>query len=160
MILIIMGVAGSGKTTVGSLLADKLGWKFYDADDFHSESNREKMSRGTPLTDEDRFSWLTSLQGLIRSNLQSRTSLVLACSALKDSYRSMLKVNDQVRFVHLKGTYSQIEARLKNRTGHYMPVQLLASQFEALEEPQDALAVDITQSPEEIISIIRKGFTL
>ena len=155
-----MGVAGSGKTTIGSLLANELGWRFYDADDFHTEANREKMAQGTPLTDDDRASWLAVLQELIRSNLHAGISSVLACSALKDSYRAILKADGQVKFVYLKGTYSQIEMQLKNRTGHYMPAKLLASQLEILEEPKDALVADITQPPGEIIRNIRKGFTL
>jgi len=158
--IILMGVAGSGKTTIGLLLANKLGWKFYDADDFHTETNREKMSHGMPLTDHDRASWLTSLQELIHNNLQVETPFVLACSALKESYRALLKVDEQVKFIYLKGTYSEIEVRLKNRAEHYMPVKLLASQFEILEEPQDALVINIIQTPEEIIQIICKGLAL
>ena len=160
MIIIVMGVSGSGKSTVGSLLADELGWPFYDADDFHNEANRNKMAQGIPLTDDDRSTWLASLRELIQNNINSETSIVLACSALKESYRSILKVHERVRFVYLKGSYADIEFRLKNRTGHFMPVKLLKSQFETLEEPRDALTVALTHSPEEIIQIIRKGLTL
>jgi gluconokinase len=160
MIIIVMGVSGSGKSTVGARLADELGWPFYDGDDFHNEANRNKMSQGIPLTDTDRSSWLGSLQELIQDNVKSTTSIILSCSALKESYRAILRVNDEVKFVHLKGTYAQIESRLKNREGHFMPVQLLKSQFETLEEPTDALTVEIEHSQEEIIQIIRKGLAI
>ncbi|MBK8428793.1 MAG: gluconokinase [Lewinellaceae bacterium] len=160
MIIVVMGVSGSGKSTVGSLLADELDWPFYDADDFHNEANRNKMSQGIPLTDDDRSTWLASLRELIQNNINSETSIVLACSALKESYRAILKVHERVRFVYLKGSYAEIESRLKNRTGHFMPVKLLKSQFETLEEPRDALTVALTHSPEEIIQIIYKGLAL
>ncbi len=160
MIIIIMGVAGAGKTTIGSLLAQLLDWDFYDADDFHSELNRNKMARSIPLTDEDRAVWLLAIRDVINQNIQLDKSAVLACSALKESYRNVLRVSKQVRFVYLQGTYAQIEARLKKRTDHYMSVDMLASQFDILEEPQDVLTIDITQTPQEIIAIIRKGFDL
>ena len=108
-----MGVAGSGKTTVGALLALELGWDFYDGDDFHSDANRAKMSQRIPLNDEDRSTWLAALRYLINQNLSENRSIVLACSALKESYRHMLKVNEQVHFVHLQGSYQQIEERLR-----------------------------------------------
>lgn len=157
LICIIMGVSGSGKTTVGMMLARELGWEFYDADDFHSQENREKMAQGIPLTDEDRVEWLNALRELLRENLEKGVSCVLACSALKQRYREQLAVNEKVRFVYLHGTYDQIETRMKRRKDHYMPVQLLQSQFKALEEPRDAVIVDISHAPEEIIKIIRKG---
>lgn len=160
MIVVIMGVSGSGKTTIGSLLAIRLGWKFYDADDFHNQANRDKMSNSIPLTDQDRSTWLASLRELLQESINSATSTVLACSALKGAYRSKLNVDGQVKFVYLKGTYSEIESRLKNRTGHFMPIKLLKSQFEALEEPVDALAIDINHSTEEIIQLILKGLVL
>ena len=160
MIIIVMGVSGSGKSTVGSRLASELGWAFYDADDFHNEINRDKMAQGIPLTDDDRASWLASLQELIQKNINSATPIVLACSALKESYRNILKVDEQVKFVYLKGGYAEIESRLKNRAGHFMPVKLLVSQFETLEEPENALTVEVTHTLEEIIKIIRKGLAL
>ena len=155
-----MGVAGCGKSTIGSMLAHELGWNFYDADDFHSESNRRKMAQNIPLTDEDRASWLDSLRSLIGQNIQNERSIVLACSALKKSYRDILMINEQVEFIYLRGTYEQIEARLLQRSGHFMSAKMLASQFDILEEPQDALTIDITHTPQEIISIIRKGLAL
>ena len=160
MIIIIMGVAGSGKTTIGSLLAGELGWDFYDADDFHSEANRIKMSQGIALTDEDRASWLLSLKELVNQNIEQNTSAILACSALKNSYRNILEVNEQVKFVYLQGTYAQIKARLNERAGHFMSARMLDSQFETLEEPQNALTVDITNSPQDILTLIRKGLNV
>ena len=159
-IIIIMGVAGCGKSTIGAMLALELGWDFYDADDFHSESNRIKMAQNIPLTDEDRASWLDSLRSLIGQNIQNERSIVLACSALKKSYRDTLMINDQVEFIYLRGTYEQIEARLLQRSGHFMSAKMLASQFDILEEPQDAVTIDITHTPQEIISVIRKGLAL
>ncbi|GAB4496821.1 MAG: gluconokinase [Anaerolineales bacterium] len=160
LILIIMGVSGSGKTTIGSRLARELDWQFFDADDFHPPANREKMEQGFPLTDEDRAEWLTALQNLIRKNLEEGFSCVLACSALKQRYRELLAVNEKVRYVYLHGSYDQVETRMKRRKDHYMPVQLLQSQFEALEEPQEAVIIDISYTPEEIVEIIRKGFEI
>ena len=160
MIIVIMGVAGSGKTTVGSLLAQDLGWDFFDADDFHSQENREKMSRRIPLTDEDRSMWLIALRDLIKLQIKNERQTVLACSALKKSYRELLGINDRVRFVHLKGAYQLIEARLRERAGHFMSAEMLASQFEILEDPPDALTIEITKTPQEIADIIRKGFNL
>jgi len=159
-IIIIMGVAGCGKSTIGFMLAHELGWGFYDADDFHSESNRMKMAQNIPLTDEDRADWLDSLRSLIGQNIQNEKSIVLACSALKKSYRDILMINEQVEFIYLRGTYEQIEARLLQRSGHFMSAKMLASQFDILEEPQDAVTIDITHTPREIISIIRKGLAL
>src|SRR4026207_2305814 len=133
MIIVVMGVSGSGKTTVGSLLANDLRWRFYDGDDLHSEANRTKMADGVPLTDEDRAEWLKSLRNLLMQSVFSNQSVVLACSALKESYRQLLRVNAAVYFVYLKGTAEQIEPRLRARKDHFMNADLLASQFEALE---------------------------
>ena len=158
--IIIMGVSGSGKTTVGTLLAKELGWQFYDADDFHPPANREKMQQGIALNDEDRAGWLAALQGLLREHAEEGRACVLACSALKQRYRDTLAVHETVRFVYLHGSFDQIETRMKRRKDHYMPVQLLQSQFEALEEPREAVIVEISHAPEEIVHIIRKGFDL
>lgn len=158
--IIVMGVSGSGKTTVGSMLARELGWAFFDADDFHPAVNREKMAQGIPLNDEDRAAWLKALQDLLRKNSGEGIRSVLACSALKQSYRETLAVDESVRFVYLRGSYDQIETRMKRRKDHYMPVQLLQSQFEALEEPREAVVIDISLSPEEIVDIIRKGLEI
>jgi len=160
MIIVIMGVAGAGKTTVGRLLAKELGWNFHDADDFHSAANKDKMSRGVPLTDEDRKDWLMSLHDLLNQNVKANQSVVLACSALKQEYRNVLRVNDEVRFVYLQGSYQQIEVRMKERGDHYMKPDMLAGQFAILEEPDGALKADISKTPKEIVALIRKEWKL
>ena len=158
MVIVLMGVAGSGKTTIGRGLADELGWKFYDGDDFHPRANVEKMARGLPLDDDDRAPWLESLRDLIRSCLARGESAVLACSALKRSYREYLLIDENVELVYLKGDYELIEGRLEGRRGHYMKPKLLDSQFAALEEPERGLTVDISLPPEKIIETIRSRF--
>ena len=160
IVIVVMGVSGSGKTRVGSLLANTLNWMYRDADDFHSRENREKMSNGIPLTDGDRAEWLMQLRGLIDRYIGKNEDLILSCSALKESYRRVLKVNGNVRFVYLRGTYEQIEARLKERQGHFMKPGMLQSQFEILEEPVDALTVDISQTPKEIVKLIHNAWNL
>jgi gluconokinase len=159
-ILVLMGVTGSGKTTVGQLLAEDLGWKFFDADDFHPEANIEKMQQGVPLDDDDREPWLMRLRELISDCLAKTTPAVLACSALKESYRKTLMVDARVEFVYLKGDLDLIKARLDDRSGHYMNPVLLGSQFEALEEPEDTLGVDVSLAPSEIVRLIKEHFAL
>jgi gluconokinase len=160
MIIVLMGVTGSGKTTVGKLLADELGWKYYDADDFHSPANIEKMKRGIPLDDVDRKPWLESLRDLIRNRFERAENGVLACSALKASYRNYLLVNDEVRLIYLKGDYDLIHKRLGDRSSHYMNPKLLDSQFDLLEEPEGHLAIDVSSSPAEIVRNIREHLGL
>ena len=160
MIIVLMGVTGSGKTTVGKLLADELGWKYYDADDFHSPANIEKMKRGIPLDDVDRKPWLESLRDLIRNRLERAENGVIACSALKASYRNYLLVNDEVRLIYLKGDYELIHKRLSDRSSHYMNPKLLDSQFDLLEEPKGHLAIDVSSSPAEIVKNIREHLGL
>src|ERR1051325_5144135 len=144
MVIILMGVTGSGKTTIGKQLAGDLGWKYYDADAFHSPANIKKMSSGTPLNDVDRLPWLESLRDLIQKSLAQNENAVLACSALKRSYRDYLVVNERVKVVYLKGTYDLIQTRLNQRHGHYMDPALLDSQFDILEEPDLEAQVDIS----------------
>lgn len=155
MVVVLMGVAGSGKTTIGRLLAEQLHWKFYDADDFHPPANVEKMSHNIPLNDEDRLPWLEKLRDLIAGCLARGENAALACSALKESYRDILLIDDRVKLFYLKGDYKLIEERLKHRAGHYMKPQMLESQFEDLEEPKCAVALDISAPPDEIVREIR-----
>lgn len=161
MIIVLMGVSGSGKTTVGRLLAQQLGWKYYEADDYHSSANVEKMRSGVPLDDADRRPWLEALRELIRECLERDESAVLACSALKESYRQFLLVDERVVLVYLRGDYEIIQRRLGQRRGHFMNPNLLGSQFGALEEPADAAAhVDVSSSPAEIVKEIRSRLAL
>jgi gluconokinase len=134
----VMGVTGSGKTTVGEALARRLGWEFADADDFHSAANKRKIHDGVALTDADREPWLLALHGRVAAWDAGGRDAVLACSALKDAYRRTIAVDGEPRVVYLKGTYEFIAARLAERYGHFAGVSILASQFEALEEPRDA----------------------
>ncbi len=152
MIAIVMGVSGAGKTTVGKLLAQSLNWDFSDADDFHPPANIEKMSLGIPLEDADRLPWLGQLQTTIDRWLLENKNVVLACSALKASYREMLcRDPQQVKIVYLKGDFELLAARLKNRENHYMKADLLSSQLDTLEEPEDAIIIDASQPVEIII---------
>ncbi len=152
---IVMGVSGSGKTSVGQALASHLGWDFYDADDFHPQANVAKMGSGIPLDDSDRAPWLVSLHDLIESCLTQNRPGVLACSALKERYRQqLLEGNDGAQIIYLKGSYDLIWSRMSSRADHYMKPGMLQSQFEALEEPSSALAVDISMSVDEILQAI------
>jgi len=156
-VIILMGVSGSGKTTVGQRLAAELGWPFYDGDDFHPPANVDKMRQGLPLTDDDRAPWLTALRHLIDGVLEARQSAVIACSALKQAYRNRLAgPHREVQFVYLKGSYALIRQRMLERHGHFMRAGLLASQFDTLEEPEEALTVDIAQEPGAIVDQIRR----
>ena len=160
MIVIVMGPEGVGKTTVGTLLARELGWQFVDADDFHPPANIEKMARGIPLTDADRAPWLAALHDAIMHWDAERRNVVLACSALERSYRARLAQNADVEFVYLKGSYELIAQRIRTREGHFAHEDLLASQFAILEEPQDAITVDASRTPEEIAEEVRKRLGL
>jgi gluconokinase len=148
-----MGVVGSGKTTVGIQLAKKLGWQFADGDDFHPQVNVEKISHGIALTDSDRAPWLAALRAAIDKWNSERRNVVLACSALKRSYRNQLQAAG-VQFIYLKGDYDLIAARLHFRHGHFATESILKSQLADLEEPDDAITIDVGKSPGEIVAEI------
>lgn len=160
MIVIVMGTTASGKTTIGSLLAERLGWEFVDADDFHPPANVEKMRRGIPLTDADREPWLQALNREIVQWSAEGRNVVLACSALKASYRDELRASDDVKFVYLKGSYELFSQRVLSRKGHFAKQDLLASQFATLEEPTDAIRVDAAPPPDQIVAEVRKRLGL
>ncbi len=152
---LIMGVSGSGKSVVGRLLAQKLGWDFFDADDFHPPANIAKMASGLPLDDVDRIPWLGSLRGLVSFCLESNRPGILSCSALKESYRRYLIAdNPAVRVIYLKGGFDLILSRMAARAEHFMKPKMLESQFDALEEPVDALIINIELSIDEIVEKI------
>ena len=157
MFVLIMGVTGSGKTTIGALLAAAMGWPFYDADDFHSPDNVRKMTSGVPLTDEDRGPWLEELHELIAHHDERGENGVLACSALKEAYRRILSADADVALVYLKADPGLIRSRLASRRGHYMPPRLIESQFLDLEEPTEGIIVDAARPPEETVRAIRSN---
>jgi gluconokinase len=155
--IIIFGVSGAGKTTVGKLLARELGWRFLEADDFHPEANIEKMRSGHPLTDNDRRPWLDCLRRQIQQLLSAGENAVLACSALKRAYRDHLRVSDEVKLVFLRGNYALVERQMRGRHRHFMNANLLQSQFDDLEEPQpdeNVLTIELGPTPEEIVGKI------
>jgi len=157
VVVIVMGVSGSGKTTVGQRLAAALGWRFRDADDFHPPANIAKMTAGIPLTDEDRGPWLAVLRELLENTLAAGEDLVLACSALKHTYRERLTVDAvRQRWVYLQASRELIAERLKARRGHYMPAAMLDSQLAALEVPEDALRVDASADPDTMVALLLK----
>ena len=160
VIILIMGVVGAGKTTVGKLLAGQLGWGFVDADSFHSPANIEKLKLGIPLDDTDRAPWLKAMREAINQWVAKRQNVVLACSALKRIYREELDGGVDVKLVYLKGRYEIIYRRLGLRQGHFASEKLLASQFAILEEPEEAVVVDVEQSPEDIVREIRRQMGL
>jgi gluconokinase len=160
MIVILMGVTGAGKTTVGLVLARQLGWDFVDADQFHSQANIEKMRHGIALTDADREPWLNSIREEILKWLTEQRNVVLACSALKRLYRERLQAGSDVKIVYLRGSYNLIFSRLRDRHQHFATTTLLASQFADLEEPTDAVTVDAADSPEQISANIRIALKL
>lgn len=158
---IVMGVSGCGKSSIGISLAEKLGWDFYDADDFHPPANVAKMASGTPLDDSDRTPWLASLHELISSSLKTNRPGVLACSALKERYRQQLMDgNDGTQLVYLKGSYDLIWSRMIARKEHYMKPHMLKSQFDALEEPTNALTIEISMSLDDIVQEIISSMSL
>jgi len=158
MVVIIFGVSGAGKTTIGQLLAEEFGWRFYEADDFHSQANTDKMRQGVPLTDKDRWPWLESLRQVIKRCLAAGENAVLACSALKEAYRRRLRLNADVKLVFLRGDYELIANQLRQRRGHFMNPALLQSQFADLEEPQPtegAVLIELGRNPRELVQEIK-----
>lgn len=161
MIVVVMGVSGSGKSTIGKLLAASLNWEFSDADDFHSVSNITKMSRGMALTDEDRMPWLSQLQQAIALWLIEDKNVVLACSALKASYRQILWQNsEKMRLVYIKSSFEILQKRLQQRQNHFMAQTLLKSQFDTLEEPKNSITVDANQPAIVSVQQIRASLGL
>jgi carbohydrate kinase (thermoresistant glucokinase family) len=155
IIIYIMGVAGSGKSTIGKQLSQKTSIPFFDADEFHSSANKEKMRTGIPLTDDDRAEWLRTLNELAKTQ-QEKNGAIIACSALKEKYRKALSsgITAPVFWVFLKGSYELILERMKKRTNHFMPPAMLSSQFETLEIPARAIVIDIADRPEKIIDAL------
>lgn len=161
MIVVVMGVSGSGKSTIGMRLAAALDWTFHDGDELHSPANVRKMQSGEPLTDTDRAGWLAAVRRLIDTLAEHDEPAVIACSALRDAHRHVLADGrPEVRFVWLHGDPPLIRTRLVARKGHFMPVTLLDSQLDTLEPPANALAVDVGASPEAIVATIRHGLGL
>jgi gluconokinase len=163
MIIVIFGVSGAGKTTVGKMLAEQLGWRFLEGDDFHLAANIKKMRSGDPLTDEDRWPWLDCLRKQIEQLLAAGENVVLACSALKRAYRERLRVGDEVKFVFLRGDYALVEKQLRSRHGHFMNAALLQSQFDSLEEPQpdeNVSTIELGRTPEEIVESMEAKLNL
>ena len=158
MIVIVFGVSGAGKTTIGQHLARNLGWNFYEADDFHSPANIEKMHAGYPLTDQDRQPWIQSLRQLIERSLETKQNAILACSALRKLYRQQLRLNDEVLFVYLHGSSELIAKQIQQRPGHFMNPKLLESQFATLEEPgleDGTIVIELGRPPQELVKEIK-----
>jgi gluconokinase len=162
MIIVLMGVSGSGKTTVGKVLARQLGWTFLDADDYHPTANIEKMRKGIPLNDDDRRPWLQALRQRVEEACARGESVVLACSALKHVYQEYLQHEEPecIHYVYLNGSEELIRRRLASRKGHFMNPNLLHSQFETLEPPENAVQVDVAPGPEIIAAEIRRKLGL
>ncbi len=160
MIVLLMGTTGAGKTTVGELLANDLHWPFLDADNFHPPANVEKMRRGIPLDDVDRVPWLAAIHAELVRLTEGGRNCVLACSALKQSYRDTLAAGLDMKIVYLKGTYEEMRAHILARHGHFAGEGILAGQFRDLEEPTDALVLAVTHSPQQIAQDIKGGLQL
>jgi carbohydrate kinase (thermoresistant glucokinase family) len=154
-IIYVMGVSGSGKTTVGEKLSERINMPFFDGDDFHTEANKEKMRAGHPLTDEDRAGWLNRLNELAKEQM-TKKGAIIGCSALKKKYRKVLSrdITSHLFWVFLNGSYELIKKRMERRKGHFMPASMLSSQFKALEPPTHAITIDISKTPDEIVDEI------
>jgi gluconokinase len=160
MVILVMGTTGAGKTTVGKLLASKLHWTFLDADDFHPAANIEKMKHGIPLTDADRAPWLKNMREELLRLKAAGKNAVLACSALKQSYRDTLSAGLDFRIVYLRGTYEQMRQHILARHGHFAGESILAGQFADLEEPKDAVTLDVSHTPEDLVAELVSGLRL
>jgi len=161
MLIIITGVSGVGKTTIGKLLSENLGWGFYEGDDFHSNANLMKMQNGIPLTDEDRWPWLDDLHTKISEIVLLKENAILSCSALKESYRMRLEDGlTGIVFVYLRGDYRLIRKRMAERAGHFMNIDLLDSQFSILEESPKAITVDAALEPMTIVNDLKRALYL
>ena len=160
MVVLLMGTTGAGKTTVGKILAARLCWTFLDADDFHPPANIEKMHHGIPLTDADRLPWLEKIHAELLRQTPSGRNIVLACSALKQSYRDLLSSELDVRIVYLRGTYDVMRQRIEFRHGHFAGQGILAGQFADLEEPRNALVLDVSRSPQQLAAEVVAGLSL
>ncbi|HLH08266.1 MAG TPA: gluconokinase [Terriglobales bacterium] len=160
MVILVMGVSGSGKTTIGQLLSAQMNWPFLDGDSLHSAANVAKMAAGIPLTDEDRRPWLESLHEVIQGWITQHKNGIIASSALKKTYRQILVTGPDVKVVYLHGSYELIYQRMQHRPGHYMKADMLQSQFAALEEPVNAIVVDITPPADQIVAEIRRRLAI
>ena len=161
MLIIITGVSGVGKTTIGKLLSENMGWTFYEGDDYHTDVNLAKMRNGTPLTDDDRSPWLDALRTKISEIVLHEKDAVLSCSALKESYRMRLGSGlKDIVFVYLRGDYQLVRNRISARVGHFMSADLLVSQYSDLEEPQNGIIVDAALEPMEIINYLKRALSL
>ena len=160
MVILVMGVTGAGKTTVGKVLARRLGWRFLDADDFHPAVNIEKMKRGISLTDEDRDPWLAAIHAALMNCAMKNQSAVLACSALKQSYRDKLALGLDLRICYLKGTFDEINSRLENRHGHFARETILAGQFADLEEPRDSVVLRVSDTLKDSVREALRALSL
>jgi gluconokinase len=161
LVIVLMGVSGTGKTTVGEKLSAALGWSFRDADDFHPPANVKKMSEGHPLTDADRAPWLAAIRNYIQEILTRGENAIVTCSALKESYRQQIVPNPaRVKLVFLQGDFNLLKHRMEERPGHFMKADMLQSQFATLEPPQHALTLDVAEPPDTLVGKIRQAFGL